>query len=50
MPGTTTGEDRTAHSSSSHPQPDHPEADLAREQIKRLPVLGGLLNEYERAA
>ncbi len=32
------------------PQPDHPEADLAREQIKRRPVLGGLLNEYERAA
>ena len=32
------------------PRPDHPEADLAREQIKRLPVLGGLLNEYERAA
>ena len=32
------------------PRPDHPEADLAREQIKRRPVLGGLLNEYERAA
>ena len=32
------------------PRPDHPGADLAREQIKRRPVLGGLLNEYERAA
>jgi putative transposase len=32
------------------PRPDHPEADLSQEQIKRRPVLGGLLNEYERAA
>jgi putative transposase len=32
------------------PRPDHPAADLSREQIKRRPVLGGLLNEYERAA
>jgi transposase InsO family protein len=32
------------------PRPDHPVADLSREQIKRQPVLGGLLNEYERAA
>jgi transposase InsO family protein len=32
------------------PRPDHAVADLAREQIKRRPVLGGLLNEYERAA
>ena len=32
------------------PRPDHPVADLSREQIKRRPVLGGLLNEYERAA
>jgi putative transposase len=32
------------------PRPDHPVADLYREQIKRRPVLGGLLNEYERAA
>ena len=31
-------------------QPDHPIADLSRERIKRRPVLGGLLNEYERAA
>jgi transposase InsO family protein len=32
------------------PQPDHPAADLSQEQIKRRTVLGGLLNEYERAA
>ena len=32
------------------PQPDHPMADLSQEQIRRRPVLGGLLNEYERAA
>ncbi|ABW09936.1 Integrase catalytic region [Parafrankia sp. EAN1pec] len=32
------------------PRPDHPVADLARERIKRQPVLGGLINEYERAA
>jgi len=29
---------------------DHPVADLSQEQIKRRPVLGGLINEYERAA
>ena len=28
----------------------HPVADLSRQRIKRRPVLGGLLNEYERAA
>ena len=32
------------------PRPDHPVADLCRERIKRRPVLGGLLNEYERTA
>ena len=32
------------------PRPDHPIADLSQEQIKRRPLLGGLLNEYERAA
>ncbi len=32
------------------PRPDYPVADLSRAQIKRRPVLGGLLNEYERAA
>jgi len=32
------------------PRPDHPVADLPQERIKRRRVLGGLLNEYERAA
>jgi hypothetical protein len=32
------------------PRPDRPVADLTKERIKRRPVLGGLLNEYERAA
>jgi transposase InsO family protein len=32
------------------PRPDHPLADLSRKRIKRRPVLGGLFNEYERAA
>ena len=31
------------------PQPAHPVADLSYERIKRRPVLGGLINEYERA-
>jgi len=32
------------------PRPDHPIADLSCQRIKRRPVLGGLINEYERAA
>jgi hypothetical protein len=32
------------------PRPDHPVADLSKERIRRRPVLGGLINEYERAA
>ena len=32
------------------PRSQRPVADLTRERIKRRPVLGGLLNEYERAA
>jgi putative transposase len=32
------------------PQPTHPVADLNHERITRRPVLGGLINEYERAA
>ena len=32
------------------PRPDYPIADLSEERIKRQPVLGGLLSEYERAA
>jgi hypothetical protein len=32
------------------PWPDYPVADLSHERIKRRPVLGGLMYEYERAA
>jgi transposase InsO family protein len=32
------------------PRPNYPVADLSQERIKRWPVLGGLINEYERAA
>ena len=32
------------------PRPDHPVADLSQKQIKRRPVLGGVINDYERAA
>ena len=32
------------------PRSDHPVADLSRKRIQRRPVLGGLINEYERAA
>ena len=32
------------------PRPDHPAADLSKERIRRRLVLGGLINEYERAA
>jgi len=32
------------------PRPDHPVADLTQKQIKRRPILGGLISEYERAA
>ena len=32
------------------PRPDHPVADLSQKRIQRRPVLGGLINEYERAA
>jgi putative transposase len=32
------------------PRADHPVADLSKEQIKRRPVLGGLISEYERVA
>jgi putative transposase len=32
------------------PRPDHPLADISQERIQRRPVLGGLINEYERAA
>ena len=32
------------------PRPDQPAADLSRKRIQRRPVLGGLINEYQRAA
>ena len=32
------------------PRPDLPVADLCQQRVKRRPVLGGLLNEYGRAA
>jgi putative transposase len=32
------------------PRPDHSTADLSQRRIKRRPILGGLINEYERAA
>ena len=43
-------ERRSHRSRQFRPRPDHPVADLSQEQIKRRPVLGGLINEYERAA
>ncbi len=30
-------------------RPDHPVADPSKKRINRRPVLGGLINEYERA-
>jgi putative transposase len=32
------------------PRPTHPVADSGHERIKRRTILGGLINEYERAA
>jgi hypothetical protein len=32
------------------PRPSHPVVDLSQERIKRRPFMGGLINEYERAA
>ena len=32
------------------PRPAHPAADLSQKRITRQPVLGGLLNKYQRAA
>jgi hypothetical protein len=46
----TTHDGRIAAASFTHPGPDYPLADLSQGRIKRRPVLGGLINEYERAA
>jgi putative transposase len=32
------------------PRPDHPPADFSQERVQRRPVLGGLINDYQRAA
>ena len=32
------------------PRPGPPAADLSQDRIRRRPVLGGLINDYERAA
>jgi putative transposase len=32
------------------PRPDHPVPNLSQKRIRRQPILGGLINEYERAA
>ena len=32
------------------PRPGHPVADPSQQRIQRRPVLGGLINEYQRAA
>src|SRR5271169_1393009 len=32
------------------PRPDYPTADLSQVRLRRQPILGGLINEYERAA
>ena len=32
------------------PRPDRPAVDLSQERIQRRPILGGPINEYQRAA
>jgi putative transposase len=32
------------------PRPGHPPADLSKKRIQRRPLVGGLINEYERVA
>jgi putative transposase len=48
-PITTGGGPIEAVSSTRH-GPTNPVSDLSKERIQRRPVLGGLINEYERAA
>jgi site-specific DNA recombinase len=40
----------TVPGSSGPPRPDHPVADLNRRRVARRLILGGLINDYERAA
>ena len=47
---TTTDDDPIAAASSARPGLTTPSPTSPRKQIKRRPVLGGLINEYERAA
>ena len=49
-PATTDGAPSQPRAPPAPPRPDHPIADLAQERIQRRPVLGGLINEYERVA
>src|SRR5947209_215107 len=44
----TTDDDPIAAASFAHPGPITPVADLSQQRIRRRPVLGGLINEYER--
>lgn len=46
----TTGGGLTSAVSSCPPRPGHPPVDRSQERIRRRPVLGGLIDEYERAA
>jgi putative transposase len=32
------------------PRPDYPPPDLSQQRLRRQPILGGLINEYQRAA
>jgi len=43
---------RRPHRALQHrpPRPDHPALALGHERIRRRPVLGGMISEYERAA
>jgi putative transposase len=43
---------RRPHRARDHhpPRPTHPVADLNDERITRRPILGGLINKYERTA
>ena len=50
IPGSYNGQRPHGSRELRPPRPDHPIADLSQKRIKRRPILGGLLNEYQRAA